>query len=305
MNGKSLIRQQIDARKAAKKASHFEYEGVGYDFKRYPLLYIGLFISGFLSACAGVFIGVAPHYQGGILTVETGVLNIFFAALYAITFPIFGEYGIYQWHRKAILRDEGSHKEGNYHQWWISYGMLTATIVFTLVTSTAAAIIISSLFRSFDVFAVIPDWAQKWTVMIIPIGAVLHSVSSLAYKHFSSEAEEEREIERQLQQTVSDARHRVGTARANAQTNMILAQTEAYEAEAREDAPRIGRARGRQQWDTDRQRLGGGMVDAKPEREPPYTPSIAPMPMPKTTLPEPTLPEEDDKALAGENPPNL
>jgi hypothetical protein len=298
MNGKSQIRQQIDARKAAKRASHFEYDGIAYDFRRYPLLYIGLIISGFLSMCAGVFIGLAPHYQNGLLVAETGPLNVFFAILYAVTFPIFGEYGIFQWHKKAILRDEGGPKEGNQAQWWISYGMLCATVVFTLVTSVAAAIIVASLFQSFDVFAVIPAWAQTWAVLIIPFGAVLHAVSSLAYKHFSAEAEEEREIERQLQQTVSDAKHRVGTARATAQTDLILAQTKAYEDQARQEAPQIGRARGRQQWETDRERFGGGLVE-----RPSFSESLLPTPH-IAKFPMPTLPEGNDESLAGENPPN-
>lgn len=208
--------------------------------RKYPLLYIGLLVSGFLSSMAGVFIGIAPKFVNGILTYNADFLAIFFAIVYAITFPALGEYAIFQWHLKYSFRDMDE-VEDDKRQGVIAIVMLVISIVFTLVTSIAAAVILASLLGSFDVFKSIPTWAQRWTVIIIPIGAVIHAVATILYRHGSREEENARMLQREFQDAESNARSQVQAARNEAKVAFIKAQTERYVEMALQQAPIAGR----------------------------------------------------------------
>lgn len=253
----NTVRSRIDARKNERKSSQIEMDGIKREFIRHPMIFIGLIGSGFLTALAGVFIGVAPHKVDGTITFFSSdtswavVIGLFFALLYSISFPLIGEYGTYFWHKKAELRDPDSSIQA-----WIAYVMFAITLLFTGVTAIAASVILASLLGTFDVFVKIPDWAQTWTVIIIPVGFLLHSVANIFYRHFSREAEESRELERELQTAEIEASAQIKGARVEARKRMAISQAQEYARLSMSEAGEIGRARANATWAKERESHG-------------------------------------------------
>jgi len=255
----NTVRNRIDARKSERKSSQIEMDGVRRELSRHPMIFIGLIGSGFLTALAGVFIGVAPHKVDGVITffasdtAWAAIIGVFFALLYLVSFPLIGEYGTYFWHKKAELRDPDS-----VIQAWIAYVMFAITLGFTGVTAIAASIILASLLGTFDVFVQIPEWAQTWTVIIIPVGFLLHSVANIFYRHFSREAEESRELERELQTAEIEASAQIKGARVEARKRMAISQAEEYARLSMGEAEYIGKARANASWQKEKANAGLG-----------------------------------------------
>lgn len=245
--------------------------------KRSPMIFIGLGGSAFFTALMGLFIGLAPRIEeGGTFILFGGaqgwgnvVMGIFFGLLYAITFPVLGEFGVYYWHKRASLRDEG-----NNTQMLIGYAMVAITGVFVVVTAVAAATVLASLLHTFEAFRAIPPWAQKWTVLVIPIAFAMHAGANIWYDHVSAWSEERREMERSLQTTRNESENRIMQARLKAQEDAAIATAEQYEMLAREGAAKAGQAIGKKAWEHDRQNMGGdrdgdgipNVVDAHDDR---------------------------------------
>jgi len=230
------FRSNLDRRRAEQRAFRGNYKS---DFVRYPLFYIGLLISGGLSAMSGIFIGLAPHYVDGVLVINFDFVNVMFALLYAVTFPLLGEYAIAEWHTKYALRDMDEVLDDN-RQAIIALVMLFISVVFTLVTSLAASVILISLLGSFDVFRHIPAWAQTWTATVIPIGAVLHAVATMAYKHNSSEEENLRFLRLQRMNAEMQARLTIEEAMMQAWITVNLHRAEQFAKMAMQQAPHFG-----------------------------------------------------------------
>lgn len=255
------IRQRISDRKSEDaKQKKINFSDLLVDVKRNPMILIGLGGSAILSALMGVFIGLAPRLDNqGTLTLFGGVpgagamiMGIFFAILYAATFPLIGEYGVYYWHKKASLRDLGNNWQAG-----IGYFMLVMTLAFTAVTAVAASLILISLLHTFTALQAIPDWAQKWTALIIPISFILHASMNIWYDHVSKYAEERREMERNLQTVEIEAENRIRQARVDARERAAIAAAEEYERISTEEAIQTGKEIAKRAWKKDKNSLGG------------------------------------------------
>ena len=256
--GKLSIRQRIEARKAEdKKKKNLTFSSFLIDVKHNPMILIGLGGSALFTTLAGLFLGVAPHRaEGGITffggdTITDAIIGISFGIVYAIMFPVLGEWGVYYWHKKASLRDVG-----NKAQAVIAYTMLALTAIFMTVTAIFASTILASLLGAFKVYAEIPEAAQKWTVTIIPVGLALHAFANIFYDHKSRAAEERRELERTLQTTEIEAEGRVREAQVRAKERAAIAFAEEYERVSEREAADVGKTRGQEAWRMDRVSLG-------------------------------------------------
>lgn len=255
------IRQKINERKAEqRKQKAITFSDFKADFKRSPMIFVGLGGSAFFTALMGLFIGLAPRIAedgtfilfGGAQGWGNVIMGIFFGLLYAITFPILGEWGVYYWHKRASLRDEG-----NNTQMLIGYAMVGITGMFVVVTAVAAATVLASLLHTFEAFRAIPEWAQKWTVLVIPIAFALHAGSNIWYDHVSAWSEERREMERSLQTAQNEAENRIMQARLKAKEDAAIAAAEAYEQYASAGARKAGREIGERAWRQDKTEMGG------------------------------------------------
>ncbi len=260
MNAYKPIRQVIDERKSSEaKMKRISFSDLKADMKRSPMIFVAIIGSGFFTALAGLFIGLAPRLNeqgelslfGGVEGTGAALIGVFFGIVYAITFPVIGEWGVYYWHRKASLRDEN-----NLAQAWIGYGMMILAGAFTVTTAIAASVILASLLHTFTAFSAIPEWAQKWTILIIPISLAAHGGANIWFDHVSKYAEERREMERGLQQTQMDAENRVRQARVAAQERAALAMAEEYARLSDLQAAEAGKANARRAWAKDKDDLG-------------------------------------------------
>lgn len=254
------IRQTIDERKSNEaKMKKISFSDLKSDMKRNPLLFVALFGLTFFTVLNGLFIGLAPRLNeqgelslfGGVEGTGAAVIGIFFGIVYAATFPIIGEWGTYYWHRKASLRDQN-----NLAQAWIGYGMMILAGAFTVTTAIAASVILASLLHTFTAFSAIPTWAQKWTVLIIPISLAAHGAANIWFDHVSKYAEERREMERSLQQTQMESENRIRQARDKAMENAAIAMAEEYEVLSAVQAVQAGKANARRAWEKDKDDLG-------------------------------------------------
>lgn len=255
------IRKRVEARKTKdNREKKLHFSDFKADMKRNPMIFIGLLGSAFLTALAGLFIGLAPtldaqgnlHLFGGVLGIGSAVFGIFFALIYAVTFPIIGEYGTYYWHRKAALRDEG-----NRTQAWIGYGMFAITFSFMVATAVSASVIVASLLHTFSEFTAIPAWAQKWTVLVIPIALALHAGANIWYDHVSRYAEERREMERDLQTTEIEAENMIREARIDAKKTVAISLAEEYVRLSAHEARETGKTLAGETWKRDKADFGG------------------------------------------------
>lgn len=255
------IRDRIDERKKNEKNSKkIQFNDMLMDMKRNPMIAIGLGGSAFFTALAGLFIGLAPKLSdagelilfGGVDGVASAVIGITFGVIYAISFPVLGEWGTYYWHRKASLRDLN-----NKTQAVIGYGMMVLAGAFTVTTAIAASVILASLLHTFTTFNAIPVWAQKWTVLIIPISLAVHAGANIWYDHVSKYAEERREMDRGLQTVEIEAENRIREARVKAREEAAIAMAEEYSRLSTSEAKAAGKKTAQRAWDYDREQLGG------------------------------------------------
>lgn len=254
------IRQRIDERKSNEsKMKRINFSDMVTDMRRNPMIAVGLIGSSFFTALAGLFIGLAPKLTdqgelilfGGVPGWGAAAIGIFFGIVYAVSFPVLGEWGTYYWHRKASLRDAK-----NTQQAWIGYGMMFIAGAFTVTTAIAASVILASLLHTFTAFNAIPEWAQKWTVLIIPISLAAHAGANIWFEHVSKYAEERREMERGLQETEMNAENRIREERVKAREAAAIAMADEYAALSRAGAAQAGKANARRAWDKDKDDLG-------------------------------------------------
>lgn len=257
-NPPSLKQQVADKKRDKKKQDAVKFSSFLVDVKNNPMIVIGLSGSALFTSLAGIFLGIAPHREGNIVTFFNGSdspavigFGIFFGLLYAIAFPLLGEWGVYYWHKKASLRDDN-----NLHQAVSAYAMLALTAIFMTITAVFASTILASLLGAFEVYAKIPEAAQKWTVTIIPVGLALHAFANIYYDHNSLAAEERRILESRLLSTKTESEGRIRAAQVSAEEKAAIAFAEEYEALSSEEAVATGRQRAKHQWKAQRQSFG-------------------------------------------------
>ena len=128
---------------------------------------------------------------------------------------------------------------------------------FTVMTALSASVILASLLHTFSAFNAIPEWAQKWTVLIIPISLALHAGANIWYDHVSMYAEERREMERGLQTVEIESENRIRQARVEARERAAIAMADEYERLSKTEAVEAGRKTAALAWSKDRTDLGG------------------------------------------------
>jgi len=291
---KSIAERVADRKAEKQKRKSLNFSSFLVDVKHNPMILIGLIGSAFFTFLAGLFLGIAPHRAGDIITFFGGsnstiaaVVGIFFGIVYAIAFPVLGEWGVYYWHKKASLCDEG-----NKTQQATAYTMLVLTAVFMVITAIFASTILASLLGAFKVYAEIPEAAQRWTVTIIPVGLALHAFANILYDHVSQAAAQRRELEHGLLTTELETEGRIREAKVKAKELAITSFADEYERISSREAGQVGLTNAKGAWEIDRIELGADHQDETPEaaKSPPSPPLVSntpdeTIPIPKNELP--------------------
>ena len=260
MNRLSVRERLNQRRQDEKKKNAITFSDFLIDWKRNKMIMIGLAGSGLFTALMGLFIGLNPRLdENGVLILfggQTGwgaaLIGIVFGIIYMIAFPILGEYGTYYWHRKLALRDTGNNKQAV-----IAFVTMVLAGAFTITTAIAASYILASLLHTFEVFNAIPEWAQLWTITIIPIALAMHAGMNIAYDHISEYAAERREMERELQSIEIESENRIRQAKVDAKERAAITMADEYEAISSVEAVQMGKALAKSAWQHDKAQMGG------------------------------------------------
>jgi len=96
----------------------------------------------------------------------------------------------------------------------------------------------------FTVFAMVPEWAQKTVVYVVPFLAVFQGVLATLHYFFSEEAS----LRRSIAKTNREAEKAIRQADANAQKSMAEARAKRYKELAEINAPILGELQGEKSW---------------------------------------------------------
>jgi len=257
---RTTIRQRRkNVQREKKKTKSVTFSDFLIDWKRNPMIAIGLGGSAFLTALMGLFIGLNPRLnESGILdlfggqdTTSAAVIGIFFGIIYMCAFPILGEYGTYYWHRKLALREDD-----NKGQLIISLVTLLLAATFTITTAVSASFVLATLLHTFEVFNAIPEWVQYWTILIIPIALALHAGMNMVYDHVSEYAADRRAMQRELDEVENEAENQIRQARVNARKQAAIAAANEYERVSGTGAVAAGLSLAHKAWEEDRKAMG-------------------------------------------------
>jgi hypothetical protein len=159
------------------------------DLKKYPYLYIVLCVSALFTLTLGMFMGIAPKVDlmKGQIIYQTDALHLFLALVYMIAFVTVteGAFGIAKWlyHTRE--------NNNNTQEWTMLVMMMIAG--FSIVgTGIAGGMVIASNIAFLSAFIEIPEAAQKWVIVIIPILLAVYTSLLSAYALSSNQARSER-----------------------------------------------------------------------------------------------------------------
>lgn len=213
------------------------------EFRDHPLLYIALVASGFLSALAGLAIGLGLKMVDGNVQVIWDVPHVFFALLYAGLFPYFFEFGLANWLHKLLHREPE-----NTIQLVTAWIMVILTFVGTAVTAYSAMDVLVTAGGFFASFTEISPTVQKWIAYALPTMFLLNIASGEAYRQFTTHAVLQRTADIELHEKRLGAELEVQLAQMEAKKQVAIAQAAEYSRQALTDAPQIGKDKGDNQW---------------------------------------------------------
>jgi hypothetical protein len=204
----------------SKQRKQIQAEEFKRKYSRYWMVYWGLFFTAALSFICGA---VLPFMREDInveLNWGTGLI----AAFYALGFLTIGEGAFNFWFDKVVDSDpdNGTQKK-------IAGGMIGLSALVSLSTALATSYIIAWYIKVFDAFLKIPEWAQKYIAIAIPVVIVVNVVAGVWFKWVSDEAFSERETNARIRE---------------AQNNAIQAQAKARAAYIEANAPLLARQMG-------------------------------------------------------------
>lgn len=175
-------------------------------FGRYWLVYVAIGFTAVLSFISGLLL---PFMKPDI-EVPLNWGTALSALMYATGFMLIGEGAALFWFEKVTDQDPD-----NIYQKIVAALMIVVSVATSLTTALAASYIIAYWVGVFDTFTGIPEWAQKWIAISIPVFMVVHVVSGIIFKSVSDEAFSEREANSKINQ----ARNAMYEAQAQARAN--------------------------------------------------------------------------------------
>ena len=217
------------------------------EFTDHPLLYTALIVSGFLSALAGLAIGLGLRMENGNAIINTDVPHLFFALLYAILFPYFFEFGLANWLSKLLHREPD-----NKVQQVTSIAMVGITGIGTALTAFSAMDVLVTSLGFFTAFQEIPAQVQKWIAFSLPAMLMLNIAAGELYRQNSEAAKLEREAEKEYNEARIEADNEIKLARMEAKKQIALRAASEYSRQAAKEVESIGAKRGAQDWNKDR-----------------------------------------------------
>lgn len=248
------------------------------DFKKYPYLYLILGVSALFTMTLGMMMGLAPTLDAsiGMVVYQTDLMHVFLALVYMIAFVTVteGAFGIAKW--LYHTRENGNKTQTN-----TTVVMMFLAGISIIGTGIAGGMVVASNIAFLSAFIEIPEGAQKWVIIIIPILLAIYAFLLTAYALSSAAAKTERMLAQQQRTSELDHQTRRRSIEQIAEEKLQVAELNRYlqliedgkisAAEARA-AIRAGRTLGqeetRQRRDIDGDgKIGGGQQKPSPRSQ--------------------------------------
>ena len=160
------------------------------ELKRYWYIYAILAVSSLFTGTLGIYMGLAPYDEGnGIIYFNTDPVHIALAVVYFVAFITVTEGAFALGKRLFFIREEenGTQKK-------TSLFIMIVSGLSILGTGISGGEVIASNISILTAFVEIPEGAQKWVVMIIPVLLSAYTFALASYQLSSDEAASERII---------------------------------------------------------------------------------------------------------------
>jgi hypothetical protein len=161
----------------------------GNELRHYWFVYVFLSVSAVFTMTLGFYMGVAPKFDAATMTLtyQTDILHLILAFVYMIAFVTVTEVAFIIAKRLFFVREEA-----NLAQQISSIIMMVIAGASILGTGIAGGMVIASQISFLTSFISIPDAAQKWVVVAIPILITIYTILVTIYALSSDTAASER-----------------------------------------------------------------------------------------------------------------
>ena len=159
------------------------------ELRHYWYVYMFLCVSAIFTMTLGFYMGVAPKFDLTAMTVtyQTDIMHLILAGVYMLSFVTVTEGAFIIAKRLFFTREES-----NLTQQIASIVMMVIAGVSILGTGIAGGMVVASQISFLTSFIEIPDTAQKWVVVIIPVLITVYTMLVTVYALSSDSAASER-----------------------------------------------------------------------------------------------------------------
>jgi hypothetical protein len=187
----SLVGKMKEKNKAIQSKKLLDFSS---DVRKYWYVYLFLSVSSLFTGTLGIYMGIAPILDITSRTIiyQTDVMHLFLALVYFIAFIVVteGAFVIGKW--LFFTREEA-----NLSQKITSFAMMLFSGISILGTGVAGGMVIASQISFMTSFVAIPDSAQKWVVIVIPVLITFYTALVTIYGLSSDSAASERLLNEQ------------------------------------------------------------------------------------------------------------
>ena len=159
------------------------------ELRQYWYVYVFLCVSAVFTMTLGFYMGVAPKFDPAAMTItyQTDILHLFLAFVYMLSFVAVTEIAFVIGKWLFFTREEA-----NTVQQISTIFMMVIAGISILGTGIAGGMVIASQISFLTSFVSIPDSAQKWVVVAIPVLITTYTVLVTIYSLSSDSAASER-----------------------------------------------------------------------------------------------------------------
>lgn len=159
------------------------------ELRHYWYVYVFLCVSAIFTMTLGFYMGIAPKFDPATMTItyQTDALHLFLALVYMVSFVAVTEVAFIIGKWLFFTREEA-----NTVQQLSTLFMMVIAGVSILGTGIAGGMVIASQISFLTSFVAIPDSAQRWVVVAIPVLITTYTVLVTVYSLASDSAASER-----------------------------------------------------------------------------------------------------------------
>lgn len=169
-------------------------------------LYFFLFVSAIFTGTLGIVMGLDPHRDAvnQVIVYNTDIFHLFLSAIYCVAFVAVTEVAFAIYKRLYFTREEN-----NTAQRFASISGMVVSALSIMGTGIAGGMVIASTITFLTDYAVIPEKAQTWVIVAIPLLMSFYAITGSIYVLSSERAAMERLARESERTSVMDHRARM------------------------------------------------------------------------------------------------